>query len=208
MGQGAWGAILVPAAPPHAMDTLPAMSDRAPDPRALELMAFCRQGALVQARWPQALMPRLAESLAGPPGDAVAVCSAQGSLRPVAGGEAEVWLHLQGHAAVELQCQRCLQTMSEPLQVDRHLRFVRGEDDAARLDEESEDDVLALPPRLDLLALFEDELILALPIVPRHGVCPAPLRPLAEADEDADDAAPHPFAALAALRGGPPRGGG
>ncbi len=181
------------------------MSERAPDPRALDLMAFCRQGGALTARWPQALMPRLAESLADPPGDAIAECTAQGSLRPVTGGEAEIWLHLQGRAEVELQCQRCLQSLSEPLQVDRRFRFVRDEDEAVRLDEESEDDVLVLPPRLDLLALFEDELILNLPLVPRHAACPAPLLAPGETPEEA---APHPFAGLAALRRGQSQGGG
>jgi len=101
---------------------------------------------------------------------------------------------------VPLQCQRCLQTMTQTLRVDRRFRFVRNEEQAAELDEESDDDVLALPTRLDLVALLEDELILALPIVPRHDSCPQPLpiQPAAEADEEA---APHPFAALAALRG-------
>jgi uncharacterized protein len=84
--------------------------------------------------------------------------------------------------------------------VQRRFRFVRNEDEAARLDEESEDDVLALPARLDLQALLEDELILALPIVPRHALCPEPL-PLPAAEPlDEEAPAPNPFAALAALR--------
>jgi uncharacterized protein len=181
------------------------VSERAPNPRAIDLRAFCRHGGALSARWPQVLMPRLTESLAGPPGDAVAECVAQGSLRSVAGGEPEIWLQLQGRADVELQCQRCLQAMSATLRVDRRFRFVRDEDEAVSLDEECEDDVLVLPSRLDLLALFEDELILNLPLVPRHQVCPAPLLAPGETPEEA---APHPFAALAALRGGPARGGG
>ena len=78
----------------------------------------------------------------------------------------------------------------------------RSAAEAAQLDEHSEDDVLALPQRLDLHELLEDELILALPIVPRHGVCPQAL-PLAAVPEA--EAAPNPFAALAALRGRMPR---
>jgi uncharacterized protein len=35
--------------------------------------------------------------------------------------------------------------------------------------------VLALEPALDLKELVEDELLLALPLVPRHEVCPEPL---------------------------------
>jgi uncharacterized protein len=145
-------------------------------------------------------MERLRAGLGAAPTSAAA-WQAQGLRVPVTGGEAETWLHLQAQAEVPLQCQRCLQPMTEVLAVDRRFRFVRSEDEAARLDETSEHDVLVLQPRLDLQNLLEDELILALPIVPRHGVCPQPL-PLAAAAQA--DVAPHPFAALAALRGRPP----
>ena len=184
------------------------MKDRF-DPRALELLAFCRSGATLQGAWPQAGMARLAGSLAAP-GDGDVAWSASGQLRPVPGGEAEVWLHLTASTTVLLECQRCLQPMSQALLLDRAFRFVRGEAEAARLDEELEDDVLELPPRLDLQALVEDELILALPLVPRHEHCPAPLPLAAQAEvgEVAEAAPPNPFAALAALRRRGPGGSG
>lgn len=172
------------------------------DPLALELNAFCRAAVTLQGAWPLAGMTRLAATLAGIAHDAPPVTwSAAGERRPVAGGDDEIWLHLRADAAVTLQCQRCLQTFDEPLRVDRRLRFVRGEDEAARLDELSDDDVLALPVRLNLHELVEDELILALPLVPRHASCAAPL-PLRDPDDEASQGAeePHPFAALAALR--------
>ena len=130
---------------------------------------------------------------------------AVGQQRMVQGSEPEIWLHIQGDTVVRLECQRCLQPMNEVLRADRYLRFVAGEDEAARLDEDSEDDVLALVARLDLFELLEDELILALPLVPRHGTCPQPLDMApASAVARPDESRPHPFAALAALRGKPP----
>lgn len=175
------------------------MKDRF-DPLALELTAFCRAAATLQGAWPLAATTRLAGSLAGVAHDAPPVVwSATGERRAVAGGDDETWLQLRADATVTLRCQRCLQTLDEPLRVERRLRFVRGEDEAARLDELSDDDVLALPVRLDLRELVEDELILALPLVPRHASCAAPL-PLRDDDEVAEEPAPHPFAALAALR--------
>ena len=67
--------------------------------------------------------------------------------------------------------------MAVELAVDRVFRFARNDEEAAELDEVSEDeDVLALGRPLDLLSLVEDELIMALPIVPRHEACPQPLR--------------------------------
>ncbi len=174
------------------------------DARALEVIAFCRQGGSLQGRWPLAKMQRLADSLLGTSSDVGVDWQLAGSLLPVTGGDAEIWLHLQASVTVSLQCQRCLQAMDDDIAVDRRFRFVRTEAEALRLDEDSEDDVLVLEPRLDVATLLEDELILGLPIVPMHAVCPEPLRPLQD-DSVLEDAAPHPFAALAALRGRPPR---
>jgi len=178
------------------------------DPRAIELLAFCRSGDTLQGEWPQAGMARLAGSLAAAAPDAPAVrWLASGQLHAVAGGEAEVWLHLTASTTVQLQCQRCLQNVTQALQIDRRFRFVRGEAAAARLDEASEEDVLELPPRLDLHALTEDELILALPLVPRHERCPTPLPLRDDTNVPAEAPAPNPFAALAALRRRGPGGG-
>jgi uncharacterized protein len=184
------------------------MTERAADPHKLDLRRFARDGALLEGAWPQDRFTRLATSLMPPLADAPpqpVTWRAQGQQRLVPGGEPQIWLHIQGHAVVRLECQRCLQPLNEALQVDRHLRFVAGEDEAARLDEESEDDVLAMVARLDVFELLEDELILALPLVPRHDACPQPLDATATlAMPVAGEAPPHPFAALAALRAKPP----
>lgn len=180
------------------------MKERALDPRALDVPAFCKAGAVLQGQWPLMGMERLAAGFAAA-SDATTTWSARGSLVPVAGGEAELWLELQAQADVPLVCQRCLQAMTQPLSVRRRFLFVRSEEEALRLDEESDDDVLVLPTRLDLHELLEDELILAQPIVPSHEVCPEPLPLPDDGPLAAAEPAPHPFAALAALRKG---GGG
>ena len=177
------------------------MRDHATDPRTLNVALLCQDDGRVAGQWPLLGMPRLHDSLFEAADAASAVdWSASGFLLPASGGEPQVWLHLQATAPVALQCQRCLQTVAQTLVVDRRLRFVRSEAEAERLDETSEDDVLVLSPRLDLHALVEDELILALPLVPRHdGPCPLPL-PLPADDLQDEEPAPNPFAALAALR--------
>jgi uncharacterized protein len=175
------------------------MKERGPDPQALDVMALCKAAATLQGQWPLAGMARLGESFCAA-SDGNATWQARGWRVPVLGGEPEIWLELEGQAEVPLECQRCLQPMKEHLHVQRRFRFVRSEDEAARLDEESEDDVLALPARLDLRALLEDELILVLPIVPRHGVCPEPLPLPADEALQEEAPAPNPFAALAGLR--------
>ena len=75
---------------------------------------------------------------------------------------------------------------------------MHGEDAAAQLDAASDDDVLALTRALDLRELIEDELLLGLPIVPRHDVCPAPLTP--PTDMLVDEPESNPFAVLAGLK--------
>jgi uncharacterized protein len=190
------------------VDHLSSPASAGHSPHAVDVAVLCREELSLQGQWSLAAMPRLISGLAATPADALAPWQAKASLKVVTGGAAEMWLHLHATATVLLQCQRCLQDMTEALVVDRRIRFVRTEAEAARLDEESEDDVLALVPRLDLQALFEDELILSLPLVPRHDTCPQPLlAPVAAASESDADVAPHPFAALAALKSGSRQGG-
>lgn len=181
------------------------MKERGWDPKRLAVEQFARNGGELEGVWPQAGFSRLASATLAESGPAAdVVWSALGEERQVAGGTAQTWVQLDVATTVALQCQRCLQPMSLPLQISRAFRFVRDEEEAASLDEDSEDDVLAAGRFFDLQALIEDELILALPLVPRHERCPLPLSVPASVaaleDEPAEDGAPNPFAALASLR--------
>lgn len=169
----------------------------AADPSRLDLHRLADAGQGIDGRWPGASMSRLAQDTTEPPGEVT--WSAQAESRPVAGGDPQLWLHLRCATSVRLTCQRCLQAVGAHLQVDRWIRFVRDEAEAERLDEDSDDDVLALGGPLDLRALVEDELILALPLVPKHEHCPEPL-PTPADDLPTDAPADHPFQALAALK--------
>lgn len=181
------------------------------DALRLDVQAFISDGEVLAGHWPGASLVRLADLQAPPQDGSLADVDWQAAGRrlPVAGGEAELWLGLKAQTRVWLTCQRCLQPLAEPLAVDRRIRFVRGEAAAEALDAEIEDDVLALSKTQDLRELVEDELLLALPIVPRHTSCPQPL-PLpvdsAPAPQDVPDR-PHPFAALQRLKS-PPGGDG
>ena len=102
--------------------------------------------------------------------------------RRYAAAESRAWLQLTLDTDVKLTCQRCLGPVETPLKVERWFQFVAGEEQAAQLDADSEEDVLASTRSLDLHQLAEDELLLALPLVPRHEVCPQPLQPAAAHD--------------------------
>lgn len=176
------------------------MTQRPHDPRRLDVAAFAAEGASLEGRWPLAGMPRLLESV-----DAAATAaheSAEAAWRASGeqaqhGAPPRTWLHLVASATVTMTCQRCLGPLAVPLEVDRRFGFVEGEAQAAALDAEVDDDVLAFEPAFDLHTLVEDELLLALPLVPRHDDC----RPPAGGDAPEGDAAgAHPFAALEVLR--------
>ncbi len=171
------------------------------DPFRLDVAAFAKAAGQLDGRWPLAPFDRLTESAVGRPGapEAGAVdWSARGESRPMRGGESQVWLHLTATTSVPLECQRCLKPVDTALRIERSFLFVHGEDAAAQLDADSDDDVLALTRALDLRELIEDELLLAMPIVPRHDLCPEPLQ--APTDDAPLEEKPNPFAALAALK--------
>ena len=179
-----------------------ASSSRSSDPRRLDVAALAAASAELAGEWPLHGFARLAgATLPAPPGSIVG-WKARGERAMLVGAGIRPALAIDAAAEVTLECQRCLQPMHLPLTVSRRIFFVDGEEAAAALDLDSDDDVLALPPTLDLHQLVEDELLLALPVVPRHEVCEVPLS-VAGSDDAAEAVQEHPFAALAALKRGP-----
>ena len=181
-------------------------------PRRLDVRSFAESGAPLEGsdvvgdfeRLLQLRHTEAALDTASP-----VMWTARGELHPQRSGPPQVWLHLTGSTAVSQQCQRCLEGVEVPLAFDRRFLFVENERQAAELDADSEEDVLVISRQFDLLELVEDELLLVAPIVPRHEVCPVPVR-LSTGEEDMGATAtgtaeettpsPHPFAALSALR--------
>jgi uncharacterized protein len=157
----------------------------------------------------------VAQATASADGDARVNWSAEAEWRPVRGGAPELWLHLAAKASVMRTCQRCLHPVMVPVDAQRSFLFAANEDQAQDWDAERDDaDVLVLTRSLDLLELVEDELLLALPLVPRHEVCPEPLKTVwkeeaeAVAGAEASQMSPeeakkdNPFAVLAQLKRG------
>ncbi len=119
----------------------------------------------------------------------------------------QVWLHLTAQTHLPQTCQRCLGEVSTLLEVERSYRFVADEATAEAEDDECDEDLLAISREFNLLELIEDELLMALPQVPLHDVCPViPKMSVADVDFEGDAEAvgagkPNPFAVLAALKG-------
>ena len=100
-----------------------------------------------------------------------------------------------------MTCQRCLKTVMQALEVDRSFRFVPDEATAEAQDDACEEDLLVLSKDFDMLSLVEDELLMALPLVPMHTDCQSEHAPTSQDDMGAEaDAKPNPFAVLATMR--------
>ena len=148
------------------------------DPQRLDVRAFGRLSGSVNWVTPLPDMPRLwAEQDAGdtPEGAVDAVrWTVTGRTQDLRGGAHQTWMHVQAETRLHMICQRCLDPMEQPLEVDRHFRFVSSEQAAETEDDQAEEDLLVASTSFDALTLIEDELILALPLVPRHALCEAP----------------------------------
>ncbi len=113
------------------------------------------------------------------------------------------YLTLRAEAVVTMECQRCLSAFDLPLLAESRLQLVETE--AEIQDEETVEDDPEAPdqivgsPFFDVQSLVEDELILALPYVPMHEVCPSLPKEL-ESSEGGDTDRPSPFAVLAKLK--------
>lgn len=176
-------------------------------PARLDVRAFAEDGATIGGERPLGQFSRLITETREGAADPAVQWSADGELRNPNHVQPQVWLHLQAQARLTLSCQRCLDAVTVDIAVDRSFRFVADEATAAAEDDDSDEDVLALSRSFDLLELLEDELLMEVPLVPRHEVCPRDL-PMSVQDADFEEAAQpeNPFAALKALRKDPGQG--
>ncbi|WP_445115058.1 YceD family protein [Acinetobacter sp. WZC-1] len=121
-----------------------------------------------------------------------------------------VWLDGSVEAKVPMECQRCLNPVEITLNSDFHLALVDDESLVERLDEDADFIVLGeseatikgdmdTPASVNLLSLIEDELLLLMPLSPKHDVCEHKHQPAVEAVmENKRD---NPFEVLASLKG-------
>ena len=152
-------------------------------PAAIDGLAFARSAAVLEGRLGLESLPRLAQS----------GCSAS-VLDFVLTGEINErgmpGLRLAVDGSVRLQCQRCLDGLELPLHLKAELQFATSEAEMAAADDDVER-VLA-GREMSVAALIEDEILLALPMVPKHERCTA---------ADSGSGAKNPaFQALAVLK--------
>jgi len=172
------------------------------NPSRLDVREFARAAGQLQGQSALSDWRRLSQDAAEEQGQVRWVV--QGSTRAVKGGSDQIWLHVTAELDVALSCQRCLAPVRLPVQVDRAFRFVADETQAEQEDEDSEEDVLVWEKNFDTLALLEDELIMALPMIPMHEACQGE-RALTSQEEEPIPERPNPFAVLSKLQSGKPK---
>jgi uncharacterized protein len=135
----------------------------------IDAFEFCRLKESREGELALSDLPRLAAELADPAG--TLHWSLQGGKD--AFGHAQMILAVTGD--VQLRCQRCLTAMPFSIASESTLVLAPDEASADGIEELLDDeaiDVIVGSTDLDVLALVEDEALLALPLAPRHAVCP------------------------------------
>lgn len=98
-------------------------------------------------------------------------------------------------ADIQVACQRCMESMPFRVESDSVITLFTSE---AKLEsacsEDDELDAILAEPELNIRALIEDEIIMGLPLSPKHEVCGESVMEKAKSDK------PNPFAVLASLK--------
>jgi uncharacterized protein len=158
-------------------------------PAIIDLIGLADKGARLQGDLPLAALHRLMQ------------CGVEGQGTVAVdlrfGRDAEGHRRLQGRldTVLRLPCQRCLQGLSLTLALTPDLVLIAAGERENAVPEGT--DTLAVDAPVPLSQIVEDELILALPMMPMHpkGAC----EPMVTKDQ-AVETRPNPFAALAKLK--------
>lgn len=162
-------------------------SSRSPAARfVIETASFVRENRELSGAVAQAELERVAAETSQPQRELIYRITGEQDR------DGRRWLTVAVEAELDVTCQRCLQPMTcQVASESRFLLLPPGADVPEELDESDELEWLEMTTMLDLAPILEDEILLALPIAPRHAQCELP----AGSDEDSAS----PFAALAGL---------
>jgi len=112
-------------------------------------------------------------------------------------GETRLGLQLNVSGRLALRCQRCLGEVDFDCAIDNRLLLIAPGADWPEEELESDDfDAIPANRELSVLSLVEEEVLLTLPIVPRHADCQPPV----EIGGAGKESEPSPFAVLAGLK--------
>ena len=166
-------------------------------PEQVKPVKFAKRGTAFSGKWPLDRFHRLTADAVSSAGEVIVnaeFCFADEF--PVFRGTAS--------SVVQLECQRCLDSVGVPIEVAFALAFVSSEDKAAEVPQPMEPVILD-SEEISIVEVVEDEFLLALPIVPLHKECEA--FDYRTSDEKTQDVAQahgvteNPFSVLGQLKG-------
>lgn len=148
------------------------------NPFVIDAFEFCRVKESREGERPVAEFTRLSEEVANAAG--TVRWSVQGGVH----ASGYPMLRLSVKADVQLMCQRCLTPYTFDIESESELVLAKSEDAADELEEKLADeevDVIAGSKTMNIIELVEDEVLLEIPLSPRHDVCPDQLGQSVEA---------------------------
>jgi uncharacterized protein len=162
-------------------------------PSVLDAWRMVSAGRRFEGMLPLADMKRLNSSLEDAEGDCRYVVEFGRDDR------GQAFIDMRIHAQMPLMCQRTLERFFYPVEIDQRLGLIRSEEEEAALLPDVEAVLVDDHGNVHPADLIEDELILAIPVVPV-----SPYSEVIEAEWPAEiievEEKPNPFAALSALK--------
>jgi uncharacterized protein len=152
----------------------------------IDSVDFARNGKEICGEIAVSELSRLGDLLAKPEGSLTYI------VRGFREGDSDMLgISLQGSCT--LRCQRCLGELDYPVDMSSRLLLLPA-DGLDEVEDDDDVDAIEAEPRLDVLALIEEELLLGLPFAPRHpeGKCAPATNGLQQKAS--------PFAVLAGLK--------
>lgn len=156
----------------------------------IDSLDFARNGRIISGEVRFSELPRLLDMLVNPLG--ILAYSVQGGVDK----QGTHFLDVSMAGECSLRCQRCLSGFDYAIRLQMRL-LLRDQASLDGLDDDAEEfDSILADTRLDVLELLEEEILLSLPIAPRHesGACRA------KDDENGLGEERNPFAILAELK--------
>tara|TARA_R110000850_G_scaffold277133_1_gene423303 strand:- start:80642 stop:81202 length:561 start_codon:yes stop_codon:yes gene_type:complete len=139
----------------------------------IDALGFARAGSFLQGQAPLGLFARMLEGQLVQP-EAQRESFVNWTLEGENTASGRYFLHVTAHAEPMLECQRCLRPFICKINVDNRVELVRtpAEQDSDDLDDDGIERIVG-SKRFSVLGFVEDELILAMPYVPKHHECPS-----------------------------------
>lgn len=130
----------------------------------IDSLEFARAELELQGSLPVSGLARLQDCLYGSAGNV------EFAVKGARNGEGRPILRLNINGLLHLRCQRCLGQLDYPLQLSNTLLLVRhGENPADAVADPDALDYVEESTELDVAGLIEDEIVLCLPLAPRHA---------------------------------------